>query len=186
MEPYRPNSGGVEEDHYSSRYQTRAYSDTPLSHLDLSGDLLASALRYDLAQLKAYSTLTHSQENGTLAEKVFGQQLEEKKASGRHLTSLLSERWKLYHDHIEELRNEINDLRNRLNMVARPYVILHPMIGANIERHLFRLESDARKEEIEFWKDSAEIRDKMLDVAHEYRKGVNRSRLFGQEELDSG
>ncbi len=185
MEPYTPYSGGMEEDHYPNLFPARASSDSPLSHLDLSGDLLASALRNDLAQLKAYSTLTHSQDGGTLAEKVFGQHLEEQKASGHHLGALLSERWRLYHDHIEDLRNEINDLRNRLNMVARPYVILHPMIGANLERALFKLESDARKEQVEFWKDSAEIRDKMLDVAHEYRKGVDRSRLFGQGELES-
>jgi hypothetical protein len=102
------------------------------------------------------------------------------------LSNLLSERWRLYRDHIGELRDEISRLKNRLYLASRPYVIDHPMRQANLERNLMKLESDARKEEIDFWKDSMEIRDKLLDVAHEYRKGVTRSRLFGRGEEESG
>ncbi|MCA9441311.1 MAG: hypothetical protein KC964_10925 [Candidatus Omnitrophica bacterium] len=158
----------------------------PLTYLDLSPELLSSALRNDLEALNAYSQVDYPKVEGTLAQKVFGQQVEEQKTSSRHLGELLSERWNLYRIHIGELRDEISRLKNRLNLASRPYVIDHPMRQANLERNLLKLESDARKEEIEFWKDSMGIRDKILDVANEYRKGVSRSRFFGSGETHHG
>lgn len=164
------------------RYSEGNSDEQPLPHLDLSPELLASALRKDLASLTAYSHVTYPKIEETLADKIFGQQVAEQKASGHHLSNLLSERWRLYQDHIGGLRDEISRTKNRLYLASRPYVVLHPMHQINLERQLLKLETDARKEEIEFWKDSMELRDKMLDVAHEYRKGVTRSRLFGRGE----
>ena len=185
MESYSSYSKGREWNRYQ-RYSEVDSEGKPHSHLDLSPELLTSAIRQDLETLKAYTHVTYPKIEGTLADKVFGQQVEVQKASGHHLSNLLSERWRLYRDHIGELRDEISRLKNRLYLASRPYVIDHPMRQANLERNLLKLESDARKEEIDFWKDSMEIRDKLLDVAHEYRKGVTRSRLFGRGEEQSG
>jgi len=141
---------------------------------------------YGLDDLRAYSNIEYPKVESTLAQKVFGQQMEEHKASARHLSKLLSERWDLHRTHLEELRDGISRLKNRLYLASRPYVIDHPMRQANLERNLLKLESDSRKEEIDFWKDSMEIRGKMMEVANEYRKGVNRSRFFGGGEDRDG
>ena len=185
MESYAWYSKGKDRKSYRS-YSGEDSEDTPISYLDLSPELLSSALRDDMEALKAYSHVEDPKGEGSLAQKVFGQQVDEQKASGRHLSGLLEERWRLYRDHIGELRDEISRTKNRLYIASRPYVIDHPMRQANLEKFLLKLESDARKEEIDFWKDSIDLRDKMWDVANEYRKGVNRSRLFGRGEAQNG
>lgn len=186
MESYMDSSTAPGKYPYNSR-DPPPESDgrTGIPYIDLSADLLNSSLNRDLSSLISHTDFSQSASGGTLAKKIFGQLLAEQRLTGKHLAHLLTERWKLYVDHTSELREEISRMKNRLAFASRPYTVTNPQLASSLEKLLLKLEADERKEEIDFWKDSVEIRDKLLEASNEYRRTSDRGRIVGEAEVKS-
>jgi len=116
-----------------------------------------------------------------LAERVFGNQLARDRLTASHVGHLLQERSLLYHNHMKDIRRRINQVGNRISSLSRPYTIRTPQQVAGFERLRLQLESDERKEQLAFWKDTAELRDKLLDTSINYRATLDRASLLGPE-----
>jgi hypothetical protein len=142
--------------------------------VDLPEPLDSYSLKMDIATLSAYATDTVQTQSGSLSERIFGPQLGKAKTNARHVGHLLSERWRLYCLHLEEIGELTSDLKGRLDMLRRPYHLHPPQLALGLERMLIQLQGQEREERLAFWKDSAELRDRLLESATEY--GAVRSR----------
>lgn len=119
-----------------------------------------------------------SQMGKTLAQRIFGAQIGQNRFSARHFDTLLDERLRLYREHQADLQEEINQLRNRLKISGGPYSIVPAQVTSNLQRNLLKLEADQRKHQIDFWKDSTEIRAKLLENTLDYQSTQNRVRIL--------
>ena len=166
---------------------SREYAESPLdipaeaprfAYLSGVEKIYPSPLDNDLQEMAIHVNEATKPQSGILSQRVFGQQLDQTKTTAKHLGNLLAERWKIYRAHVQELQEEISDAKNRLTFASRPNSITPPQQATNLEKMLFRLESERRKEQTDFWKDSAELRGKMWETVHEYRATSNRAHLL--------
>lgn len=147
--------------------------------------LYAPRLKDDLNILSAYASETQPA-GYSLVQKVFGQQLEQSKVRISHLGHLLQERAVIYNTHMYDLNQQGNDLKNLLTIARRPYGFHTLQQIASLEKVALSSESEERRERLAFWKDTAEIRDRMLDSAIEYRSTRGRANLFAPPEAKYG
>jgi hypothetical protein len=55
---------------------------------------------------------------------------------------------------------------------------------SNLESQLLQLENSKREEELAFWKDTADLREKLFETAGLYRNAKNRYSIFSGLEAD--
>lgn len=115
---------------------------------------------------------------GDLAAEVFGRQLRGEKLSTRHLASVLYERAGLYARHVGDIDHRLNKVQNelfRLQTIA-PYDLDRDRLA--LERLLTQLESDRRQAELDFWKDTRDIRHELLERTQSYQASKHRADLL--------
>jgi len=117
-------------------------------------------------------------ESSKLAHQVFGNQARLEKLNLQHLAHILYERSLLHAQHLKDMDHKIRDFQGRLSVIQ-----MHsPLDGGKSQQHLERLiedlEQQRRKEEIDFWKDATEIREKTLEKAAEYQAAKRRESIF--------
>jgi len=134
-------------------------------------DLLQKALS-PLEKSAAYS----------IADQVFGSQKQLEYLSLKHLANLFYERCKLHKQHIKDIDHrhiqiqekkfgvEINNFPDRGKRLS------------NLESQLLQLEQQRRDEELAFWKDTAELREKLFEKAAIYRAAKHRYSVFSDVE----
>ena len=65
-----------------------------------------------------------------------------------------------------------------------------PMDGgrrqSNLEKLLIQIESDKRREELQFWKDTFEIRQLIFEKVQEYAQTKDRASMLGSVEGENG
>ena len=95
--------------------------------------------------------------NYSIADQVFGNQKESEYLGLKHLANLFYERCKLHKQHIKE-----------------------------IEGLLLQLESQRRDEELKFWADTVELREKLFEGATTYKDASHRYSIFSDVEEKYG
>lgn len=180
MEEYRiPYQENVS---YPSQWQLYpANSDSLPDHpylrlTDYRSDALS---RYAEPPKYGLSAIVENDGSKTLAERIFGAQMGQNRYTAHHLGKLLRERHRIYREHQGDLQEEINNLSNRLKIGGGAYSVIPPQVTANLQKNLLKLESDQRKEQIDFWKDSMEVRAKMLETTLDYQSTLSRARILG-------
>jgi nitrate reductase assembly molybdenum cofactor insertion protein NarJ len=118
----------------------------------------------------------------SLADRIFGRQLEEKQLWTAHFENILGERNRIYHHQMEEIQEEISHLKGRLESLSRPYSIHPPQLKTQLERILWQTGNEQRREQVRFWKDLLDIKDRMIQNSIEYRQTQDRSTLLQPEE----
>jgi len=113
----------------------------------------------------------------TLPDRVFGRQIRHTRLSARRLARLLQERCALHYRHLAEINHRF--------MRCQEYLFLARLQGqadsrhlSNLERLLVQLESDKRKEELAFWKDSTDLRNALFEEAQEYATARDRASIL--------
>ncbi len=142
-------------------------------------------MREDLTGLAEMLSPVHVPEERTLVEQVFGNQSSQQKHLLRHGTTLLKERARLHRQHLRELDHQHRHLQRKMP-VTRPYSIVdNRQKELGIERMLLQLEQQKRQLELDFWKDSMDLRDKLFETAGEYQAIRHRTYLLEDVETDS-
>ncbi len=118
----------------------------------------------------------------TLADQIFGSQLRQQHAGLEHVLNLLSERSRLHKHFLQDIDSRHIQQQERL-FGARLHGRLDGYRRATrIEQTLIQLEEQRRQEELRFWADSAELRDRVFELAKEYGALKTRTTLLANAE----
>ena len=113
-----------------------------------------------------------------LADAIFGQQIKHRRLSMKNLEDILKKRAELHYSHKYEIQVQISKNKNRISMLRRPYAGFPERDSQGLERMLSQLEQESRREDIAFWKDTAEIRKEFLETAMEYLTTKHRADIL--------
>lgn len=140
-----------------------------------------------LAPLKGDSPLlnklfepVHISQNDSVADQVFGQQLAHQQLSLKHALSLLEERTKLHYRHKDEIERRHLHVQEELFGAQLHAKMDNHQREMRVERVLLQLDEERRKEELDFWKDTAEIRGTIIEEAKAYQALRHRLALLGE------
>lgn len=122
----------------------------------------------------------------TLSEQVFGRELRQQNFSLQHLSHLFYERCRLHHKHVQDILDRHLEIQGKLYGVI---INRSPDGGkrmGTLESELLQLEQQRREEELAFWKDTMELREKMFESASLYQGTRQRFSLFADVEAKYG
>lgn len=139
-------------------------------------------LKPDAALLKEALHSYISPGTPTVAEQVFGNQARQQKLGLKHLANILYERAILHSKHLKEISRHLMGCHEKLSILKMHFPIDAGRTQQNLERLVLQLEQERRTEEINFWKDTTEIREKLFEDAGEYSATKRRQdMLYGVE-----
>jgi hypothetical protein len=138
----------------------------------------------DLLQ-KALSPLERSI-NYSIADQVFGNQKQQEYLGLKHLANLFYERCKLHKQHIKEIDSTHIKVQEKLFGVKINNFPDRARRLSSLEGLLLQLESQRRDEELAFWKDTVELREKLFEGASTYKDAKHRYSVFADVEADYG
>ena len=134
----------------------------------------------DLLQ-KALSPLEKSVTN-SIADQVFGNLKEVEYLDLKHSANLFYERCRLHKQHIQEIDNSHIKIQENLFGVKINNFPDKARRLSNLEGQLLQLESQRRDEELVFWKDTVELRQKLFESAAQYKAANHRYSVFSDVE----
>jgi hypothetical protein len=134
---------------------------------------------------KALSPLEKSAVD-SIADQVFGNQKQSEYLGLKHLANLFYERCKLHKQHIKEMDSTHINVQEKLFGVKINNFPDRARRLSNLEGQLLQLESQRRDEELTFWKDTVELREKLFEGAATYKDANHRYSVFADVEADYG
>jgi len=143
-------------------------------------------LKPDAALLKEALTSYPGPQTSTVAESIFGSQAREQRLGLKHLTNILYERALLHRNHLKDIDHRLMQSQEKLSILKMHFPIDGGRSQQNLEKLIIELEKQRHDEEINFWKDSTEVRQKLFEGASEY--GATKRRkdmLYGVEDKNA-
>jgi len=131
-------------------------------------------LKPDATLLKEALTSYPSPKTSTVTEQVFGNQARQERIELKHLVNILYERALLHKNHLKDIDRRLMDCQEKLSILKMHFALDGGRSQQNLERLVIELEKQRHDEEINFWKDSTEVRQKLFEDASEY--GATRRR----------
>jgi len=122
----------------------------------------------DAALLRQTLTMYAKPEAQSVAEQVFGSQARQERIGLKHLSNILYERALLHKNHVKDIDHRLMQSQEKLSILKMHFPVDGGRTQQNLERLLLDLEKQRRDEELNFWKDSTEIRQKLFDGAIAY------------------
>ncbi len=117
-----------------------------------------------------------------LAGQVFGRQALQEKLGLKQLLRLLHERYQMHVRHMNAIRHRNGSCQEQLSVARFTSAADGGKMALSLERMLQELESNERREEVDFWKDTSELRQKILENAAEYAATRRRADWLGKLE----
>jgi hypothetical protein len=114
----------------------------------------------------------------TVASQVFGVQARGQRIGLQHKSNVLYERARLHAEHLKEIDRHLMDCYERLSILKMHFPLDGGRTQQNLEKTVLQLEQERRTEEINFWKDSAEIRGKLFEDAGIYSATKRRENML--------
>ena len=119
----------------------------------------------------------------TVSEQIFGNEIKQQYISLKHMANLFFERCKLNKQHLQDIDHRHMQIQEKkfgaeLNLDAKRL--------SNLEGQLLQLEQSRRDEELAFWKDTVELREKLFENSVDYRAAKHRESIFSDVEADYG
>jgi hypothetical protein len=140
-------------------------------------------LRPDFALLKEALASYSSRGIPTVAEQVFGNQTRQQKISLKHLVNILYERAILHKSHLKDIDRRLMDCQERLSIIKMHFPVDGGRSQQNLEKLIIDLEKQRHDEELNFWKDTTEVREKLFEQANVYSATKHRKdMLYGVED----
>lgn len=134
--------------------------------------------RSDAALLKQALTAYANPEVSTVAAQVFGNQAREQRIGLQHQANVLYERALLHATHLKEIDRRLMNCHEKISILKMHFPIDGGRTQQNLERLVLQLEQERRTEEINFWKDTAEIREKLFEDAGAYSATKRRENML--------
>ena len=121
-----------------------------------------------------------------IADQIFGNQKQLEYLSLKHLANLFYERCRLHNQHIKDIDHRHLEIQEKkfgaeINPTPENFKRL-----TNLEGQLLQLEQSRRDEELAFWKDTVELREKLFENSVDYRAAKHRESIFSDVEADYG
>jgi hypothetical protein len=120
--------------------------------------------------------------SNNIADQLFGNQKQLEYLSLKHLSNLFYERCRLHEQHIKEIDHSNMQIQEKKFGVEINMIPENAKRLSNLESQLLQLEQQKRDEELSFWKDSAELREKMFEKGALYRAAKQRHAVFSDVE----
>lgn len=122
------------------------------------------------------------QEKPTVAEQVFGNQARQQKIGLQHQANILYERALLHSKHLKEIDRCLMGCHEKLSILKMHFPVDAGRTQQSLEKSVLQLEQERRTEEINFWKDTTEIRGKLFEDVNTYSATKRRQNmLYGVE-----
>jgi hypothetical protein len=140
-------------------------------------------LKPDFALLKEALASYPSRGIPTVAEQVFGNQARQQKIGLKHLVNILYERAVLHRSHLKDIDRRLMDCQEKLSIIKMHFPVDGGRSQQNLEKLIIDLEKQRHDEELNFWKDTTEVREKLFEQANVY--GATKRRkdmLYGVED----
>ena len=126
----------------------------------------------DLLQNALIPDTGYEQKN--VSEQIFGNQMKLQYVGIKHTANLFYERCKLHKQHMQEIDRRHLEVQERKFGVEINNFPDRARRLSNLENQLLQLEGQRRDEELAFWKDTVELREKLFANAGEYRAAKHR------------
>lgn len=139
--------------------------------------------RLDAVLLKEALSPYAGRRDATLAEQVFGSQARQGRISLAHLANILHERALLHRNRLRDINDRLVDCQDRLS-VLKMNSLGESKAQQHLEKLILELESHQHEEEINFWKDSTEIRQQLFENAATYGQAKRRQDMVEGVEGD--
>ena len=120
--------------------------------------------------------------NYSIADQVFGNQKESEYLGLKHLANLFYERCKLHKQHIKEIDSTHIKVQEKLFGAKINNTADKGKRLSSLEGLLLQLESQRRDEELKFWADTVELREKLFEGASTYKDANHRHSVFSDVE----
>jgi hypothetical protein len=155
------------------------YGQTPPKEYVISwpSDINAASFRRD-TELFQETLAVPSSSYDSLASRIFGNQLRRQKLSVKHQANLLYERAFLYSRHVAEIKSRHMRVQEDLFKEKLMSPVQTSRRQVALETMLLDLEKDKRKEELDFWADSKDIRESLFEDAGEYQASSHRVQML--------
>lgn len=114
----------------------------------------------------------------SLASRIFGNQLRQQKLSVRHLGNLFYERASLYSRHVRDITSRHMNVQEEIYKERLMSPVQASRRQVALEAMLVDLEKEKRKEELEFWKDSKDVREALFESAGDYQSSSHRVHML--------
>ena len=124
--------------------------------------------------------------SSTVADQVFGNQKHQGYLDLKHSANLFYERCRLHKQHIEEIDRRHVDIQEKKFGVEINHGPDRAKRLSNLEGQLLQLEQQRRDEELAFWKDTVELRQRLFEGAAVYKDARHRFSLFSDVEGQYG
>ncbi|MFC1794067.1 hypothetical protein ACFL3Q_10830 [Planctomycetota bacterium] len=134
--------------------------------------------RSDAVLLKQTLTSYANPQASTVAAQVFGIQAREQRIGLQQKSNVLYERAFLHSGHLKEIDRCLMNCYERLSILKMHFPLDGGRTQQNLEKTVLQLEQERRTEEINFWKDSAEIREKLFEDAGVYSATRRRENML--------
>ena len=121
-----------------------------------------------------------------IADQIFGNQKHSQYLSLKHLANLFYERCELHKQHIHDIDHRHIEVQERKFGVEINNTPDKGKRLTGLEGQLLQLESQRRDEELAFWKDTVELREKLFEGAATYKDASHRYSIFSDVEEGYG
>ena len=142
--------------------------------------------KLDAELLQKALSPTKKSDNYSIADQVFGNQKQSEYLGLRHLANLFYERCKLHKQHIKEIDSSHINVQEKKFGAEINHTPENSKRLTGLEGQLLQLEQSRRDEEIAFWKDTVELREKLFEGASTYKDANHRYSVFADVEADYG
>jgi hypothetical protein len=143
-------------------------------------------LRPDAELLQRCLTQEIEAGKGSVADEVFGSQKLQYYTGMKHLVNLLSERSTLHRQHLYDIDHRHLQIQEELFGVRINFNPDRAKRLTALEGQLLQLEQQRREEELAFWKDTVELREKLFEAAGAYKTSRHRYSIFSAVEGKHG
>lgn len=177
---------------YDSEVLSSPYSDLDSSYLksnyfSISAETAAGkAMEPDGNTLAKLLSPVSLPEYASIADQIFGSQAQRQKLSLEHILNLMNERSILHKRHLTEIQRRHMDVHAQFEGSKRNWRLDNHRLESQLRSTLIQLDEQRHREELQFWKDTKDLREKLFETAEEYQAGRHRASLLEGTELGGG
>jgi hypothetical protein len=153
---------------YSSPYSGNRPCQPYAPPLPWPGEGYGSRFIPDAALLHYALNSYCDQSASTIAEQVFGHQTRQQGISLRHQANILYERSLIHKARLKEIDRRLMEFQSKLSIVKMHFPLDGGRNQQSLEKLIVDLEKQRHDEELKFWKDSTDVRQKLFDGATTY------------------
>ena len=167
-----------------SYFYRSPYSDTQPEHQPYDSLLqwprngYFDRFRPDAILLQEALTVYSGPQAATVAEQVFGNQARQQRISLRHFANILYERALLHKSHVKDIDGRLMEFQEKLSIIKMHFPLDGGRTQQTLEKLIIDLEKQRHDEELGFWKDSAEVRQRLFEDAATYSATRHRKDLL--------